>query len=310
MAIIKDGTKLEAYVDLSGIPSYLNGWEIPPSTGQREIAQGKSRPAYPGFSAKDLAARDVFAWDIARIGDKEAETVESMLARFDNAVRVATAVASKYPYQFEGSDRYLANKIAEQESALVKVLKEEVKQLKARQSQLVTEKHKLQLDLASIKNVRRADIEELRRLKGVVDRNAFEKLIEKEKPGLWKKPGALPLTPSETLKTRKERPMSKGKIAAAIIVAAILGPFAWNQAKGWGGVVADLTPDEVTLEQKLADLEEAQRDQLMKYAAQYRELQEAKREKQELDAFEAEFLAAFDFSKDEMESALALVSEE
>lgn len=115
----ESGLNLEGHISRNPEKSY------PPST--EKDASGDRKP-YPGFSAKELAARDVF-WVAAKEYDPLGEG-KGLMTHFDDAIRISTKVSSAHPDIFEGSDRYIATKIAEAESVRIRQLERKCDRLR------------------------------------------------------------------------------------------------------------------------------------------------------------------------------------
>jgi hypothetical protein len=331
MALIRSGERLSYEVPRENIR------EFPPSTPTK----GGSREAYPGFSAKDLAARDVFAADLGTIWDKQAETQASMLKRFDVAVRTATAAAARHPENFEGSDRYLASLIAQEESAAIKRIRKEAQDRKTHDASVILA---LQEEVSELRSAYREEqrkltergheYDELHRAYTYLDKTirplegvrrerlhgahaAVDPISNWPTPRRTIKNITFPGLPSplkvvKSSNPKEKLPMSKLKIAAGIAAAVVLMPLAYNTTKSqWGTAIADFTPGpEATIEERLAELSLEQREALVAYAHKRKELEDAQAEAEELMAFEREFLMAYDMSSSELEDSLALVGQE
>jgi hypothetical protein len=338
----------------SDAPSDAYGRWVARQVPRREVTsypKSYAGDSIPGFTSKDHAARDAFAYGLRKIRDKSTESVDSMLERFDFAIQSATAAASQNPENFANSDEYLASKIAKEESKLLKlnaavidglrrqhkadldILKDQREEIDRLQARFCS--YPLYDGDAGLRRQHETDLEIMKDQKEQIDRlrltwpgvsppthsrvrrkydnpglqSWFEKtLVEVEKP---KSPFTVYAASSDSLmvsepKPEKERiPMSKTRIAASLLAAAVLGPLAFKtMASGWGDAYAAVIPDEVSSEMRLAELFEDRED----LAERYAELQLQLEADSEREALKQDIIAAFLRGEEEVEKALALAS--
>ena len=302
---------------------------IEPSTPSMmsEDSPSVTRLGYPGFNSKELFARDLFAHNLREIKPGTEQSVGTMLEHFDWAIRQSTAVASKRPQRFQNSDRYLAVVIAKEHSKeLAKLRAENVQLHEAYNSieayksvtrsrplhspwrSLIRGHRDLALGFEEQANARFRDLTEVNE-QLLVAQNRIRTLETELAASLNPKPKDSWIKPfwATPKSLTKERPMSKLKVAAGLVAAAVFAPVVFNVAKdNWSGAYASVTA-ETTLEQRLAELEVKRDESLSAFAREYVAIQLEMKNATEVEAFEAAVLASLGLEKDELEATLALL---
>lgn len=303
---------------------------IEPSTPSMmsEDSPSVTRLGYPGFNSKELFARDLFAHNLREIKPGTEQSVGTMLEHFDWAIRQSTAVASKRPQRFQNSDRYLAVVIAKEHSKELAKLRAENVQLHEAYKSVTRSRplhrwgindHSQQIkdlqgqvrghrDIALEANARFRDLTEVNE-QLLVAQTRIRTLETELAASLNPKPKDSWIKPfwATPKSLTKERPMSKLKVAAGLVAAAVFAPVVFNVAKdNWSGAYASVTA-ETTLEQRLAELEVKRDESLSAFAREYVAIQLEMKNATEVEAFEAAVLASLGLEKDELEATLALL---